>query len=70
MSVFSRNLLRLRVAKQLTQEELAKRVGITQAAVGQYENGTASPKIAIAVKLAKNLGVTVEELYNGIEKEE
>lgn len=69
MSDFSRNLLRLRAEKNLTQEELAKRVGITQAAIGQYEKGAASPKISIAVMLAQTLGVSVEELYGESEEE-
>jgi transcriptional regulator with XRE-family HTH domain len=69
MSDFSRNLSRLRAKKKLTQEELATRVGITQAAIGQYEKGAASPKISIAVLLAKTLGVSVEELYGGSEEE-
>lgn len=65
MSEFSKNLLRLRSEKKLSQEELAKRVGITQGAIWQYENGEATPKIAIAVSLASELGVTVEQLMKG-----
>lgn len=65
MSDFSRNLARLRAEKQMTQEELAKRIGISQAAIWQYENGAATPKIEIAVKLAKCLGTTVECIVKG-----
>ena len=62
MSEFAKNLVRLRTEKKLSQEELAKRVGVTQSAIWQYENGEATPKIKIAVDIARQLGVTVEAL--------
>ena len=62
MSTFSRNLLNLRTSKDITQEELAKRVGVTQTAIYQYENGLATPKLQIAIALANALGTTCEEL--------
>ncbi len=62
MGVFAENLVRLRNEKQITQEELAKRVGVSQSAIWQYENGDATPKISIAVALAKQLGTTCEAL--------
>lgn len=62
MGVFAENLARLRTEKQITQEELARRVGVSQSAIWQYENGDATPKISIAVALAKQLGTTCEVL--------
>ena len=55
-------LIHLRTEKGMSQEELAKRVGVTQSAIWQYENGEATPKIKIAVDIARQLGVTVEAL--------
>ena len=69
MSFFSENLVRLRAEKGLSQEELAKRIGVTQSAIWQYENGEATPKIAVAVALARTLGTTCEALLYGEEKE-
>ena len=62
MGVFAENIKRLRTERQITQEELAKRVGVSQTAIYQYENGDATPKISIAVALAKCLGTTCEAL--------
>lgn len=64
-TAMSERFSRLRMAKNLTQEELARRVGVSQAAIWQYENGTATPKIEIAVNLAKCLGTTAEILMKG-----
>lgn len=65
MGNFPNNLANLRIKKQLTQEGLAKRIGISQSAIWQYENGEATPKIEIAIKLAECLGTTVEMLVKG-----
>ena len=62
MAEFAHNLARLRTEKGITQEELAKRAGVTQAAIWQYEKGLATPKVQIAVRLANILGTTCEEL--------
>ena len=67
MAEFSENLVRMRTEKGLTQEELAKRTGVSQGAIWQYENKLATPKIAIALALAAVLGTTCEELMNGKE---
>lgn len=65
---FSKNLAKLREQMKISQEVLAKKCGITQAAIWQYENGRATPKLEIAVKLADALGTTVEKLYGRSEK--
>lgn len=65
MAEFADNLVRLRAKKGISQEELAKRVGVTQAAIWQYENRLATPKIAIALALANVLDTTCEALMSG-----
>lgn len=65
MSSFAENLARLRNERQITQEELAKRSGVTQGAIWQYENGVTTPRIKIAVALATALGTTCEALLYG-----
>lgn len=62
---FSDNLRVLRLKKQLTQAELAKLVEVEQSTIARYETGEYKPKIAIATKLAKIFGTTVETLYSG-----
>jgi len=51
-----------RKVKGLSQDQLAKMIGVTQGAVAQWENGLTHPSFEILPKLAAALGVTVDEL--------
>jgi len=62
-------LKEIRLNKRITQVELAKRVGIRQQTISHYETGRAKPSLDVAVKLAKVLGVSVEEIYEAWRKE-
>ena len=57
----------MRERLEITQTELAKRLGVTQGAVSQWENGTTNPGIELLPKLAEILNCSVDELL-GIEK--
>ena len=46
----------------MTQAQLAKKMNIDQSAVSLWENGKTSPLRKYRKKLAKVLGVTLEEL--------
>ena len=52
----------------MTQEQLANMLGVTQGAVSQWEMGATRPAFDSLIKLAKALGVTVDELINGKEE--
>lgn len=52
-----------RARKDLTQEELAELVQVTRKTINTVENGIYIPSTYLALKLAKVLGVTVEELF-------
>jgi transcriptional regulator with XRE-family HTH domain len=62
MGNFCDNLRILRLRRLMSQETLAKRIGVSQNLISLYEKGEASPKLAIAMRLAKALGVTIEQL--------
>jgi putative transcriptional regulator len=47
----------------LTQAELAEACGVTRKTVNTVENGVFSPSALLAIKLARALNVTVEELF-------
>ncbi len=47
----------------LTQAELAERVSVTRKTVNTVENGVFTPSATLAIKLAKAVGVTVEQLF-------
>ena len=52
-----------RAKKNLTQEELAELVQVTRKTINTVENGIYIPSTYLALKLAKVLQVTVEELF-------
>jgi XRE family transcriptional regulator, regulator of sulfur utilization len=52
----------LRDARALTQEELAKKAGITVAALSRIERNYAEPRATTRRKLAQALGVDPAEL--------
>lgn len=62
MSDLQRNLVDLRREKNLTQKELATKIGVSAAAIGFWETDTNEPKATYLIKLANFFGVTVDEL--------
>lgn len=57
-----RNLIELRHEKNLTQKEVAEKIGVSASAIGFWETGINEPKTTYLVKLANFFGVTVDEL--------
>lgn len=58
-------VLEFRAKKGLTQMQIADVIGCQQGRVSQYERGVHSPSLHIAIRLARALGTTVEELFGG-----
>lgn len=54
----------LREARGLTQNQLADRVGVCQAAVGKWETSAAYPAAEKLPRLAAALGCTIDALYS------
>ena len=46
-----------------TQEGLAKRLGVTRQTIISIEKGTYNPSLALAFKLARILGMEIEEIF-------
>ena len=59
---FSERLKGIREKKELTQEQLAKRSGISRRMIQKYESGIARPRFDAAEKIASALEITVSEL--------
>jgi transcriptional regulator with XRE-family HTH domain len=57
-------LKRLREARGLTQEHLAKRSGVSHGYLARLEIGMHDPSLSTLAKLAKALKVSVAELVN------
>lgn len=59
-----KGLKNIRKLQHMTQYELAKLVGITQAMVSHYETGRNTPDLETAAKIAKALGCKVDDLIS------
>ncbi len=55
----------LREKKQMTQAELAEKVGVTDKAVSKWETGRGLPDITLIEPIAEALGLSVGELFAG-----
>ena len=56
---------KLREKKNLTQAELAERIGVSSKTVSKWETGKGLPDISLLQPLAQVLGISVIELMNG-----
>lgn len=53
----------LRKQKNLTQAMLAEKLGVSRQTVISLENGRYSPSLALAHKIARVFGTTIEEIF-------
>lgn len=56
------NLKQKRLERDITQSELAKYAGITQAMLNYIESGTKIPSLAVTIKIADVLRCSIDEL--------
>lgn len=57
-------LKQLRRQKRWSLETLAEQTGLTKSYLSKVERGLSIPSIAVAIRLAKELGADVEELFS------
>ena len=60
--MLSQRIHELRTAKNISQVELAKALGVTKQSVSNWENDNIQPSIEILIKLARFFGVTTDYL--------
>lgn len=58
-------IAQLRKEKNMTQNELANRLGITDRAISKWENGRGMPDLSLIKDLCKELDITINELLSG-----
>ena len=63
MTVFTKNLKRFRVAKNMTQEQAAEALGVSTQTVSRWECGTTLPDVTILPKIAALYCITTDDLY-------
>lgn len=61
-SVLATNIFELRRELGLSQQELAKRVGVSQKAIDFWEKGINEPKASYIISLAKAFDVSADYL--------
>lgn len=52
-----------RQLNDITQQELADRVGVTRQTILSIERGKYNPSVGLALRLAETFGVPVEQLF-------
>lgn len=57
------NLKELRKDRRLTQDELAKALGVSRQTINAIENDKYNPTLELAIRLARYLDIPVEELF-------
>lgn len=62
-NVFFENLKKFRLAKNLTQEQAAERLGVNPQTVSRWECGTTLPDALTLPEIARLYGVTVDDFY-------
>ncbi len=58
-----------RAKHDMKQEELAARVGVRRETIGNLEKGKYNPSLVLAWNIAKEFGVSIEEIFT-VEKQE
>jgi len=54
----------LRAEQRITQEQLAKEVGVTRATIVAIEGGDYNPSLELAFKLARFFNVRIEDIFS------
>ncbi|MBZ9693468.1 helix-turn-helix transcriptional regulator [Clostridium sp. M14] len=57
-----------RTEKNLTQEQLAEKIGVTRQTIGLIEKGKYTPSISLCIKIAKVLDKTLDDLFWEVER--
>jgi len=58
-------LRELRKEKELTQEQLAEKFGVSSRSVSRWENGNTMPELGILVELADYYKIDIKEIIDG-----
>ena len=62
--MFKDNLVQMRKVLQLTQEDIAEKLGVTRQSVAKWESGESIPDLDKCKQLADVFGVSLDDLAN------
>jgi transcriptional regulator with XRE-family HTH domain len=68
LSFLANRIKQLRIAKKISQEQLAEKAGLSRNGLGLIEQGRRWPRIATLLRISAGLGMTIEDLLKGIQK--
>ena len=66
LKAFGRRLAALREARGISQEKLSALAGISRETISHIENGRQWARLSMLHRLAKALGVSTKELFDGL----
>jgi len=58
-------IAKLRKEKNMTQQELARKIGVTDRAISKWENGRGLPDYSLLQDLCDTLSISINELFSG-----
>jgi len=64
---FGQNVSRIRTAKAFSQDKLAEKADLDRTYLSGIERGVRNPGIKIVIRIARALGVTVDQLCKGVD---
>ena len=64
-NVFCKNLKNIRKEKNLTQKQVALKLGVVESCYANWEQGRTEPSIEMLRKLGEIFNVYIDELING-----
>jgi transcriptional regulator with XRE-family HTH domain len=64
---FGRNISRLRSEAGLSQDRLAEKADLDRTYLSGIERGVRNPGIKVVIRIARALGVSVEQLCKGVD---
>ena len=62
MSIFGNNIKKIRILKNMSQQELGELFDISRGSIGSYEEGRAEPKIDSVIKIAAYFKLSIDAL--------
>lgn len=62
MSLFGKNIKKIRSVRGLTQAQLADSIDVSRGVISSYEEGRAEPKIETIIKTAEAFNLTIDQL--------
>ena len=70
MTDIHKNIKQLRLLRNLTQEDVAQKIGLTRQAISSYESGRTQPSVDLLMKFAEIYEVTLDDILYGKRNEE